>query len=239
MGCNKSKHDVAAGNTVRRRKKLSVAVERSKEGLEPIPEGDVDGVAKSPSLQVQQQQQQPEPKNTTTEIEFQSEKVVGGGDVKDVVVNTESNDGGTKEAKGTTGEELVDGGNEAHHDRLISRDSPDHYFSSRKNEDAIDAIVGDEGGVVYFSPPHEPDMPGIGAKHKKGFVDEGEKRTETEEKRKSKKLEEKVLVKEEKVVTTIETRVVTTIENKNKLGEIVAEHLSGSSSSPPKVSSKT
>ena len=50
------------------------------------------------------------------------------------------------EGSGEGGEEDVE--------RSISRDSPNHYFSPRKDDEPIDAISTEERSV-YSSPPHE------------------------------------------------------------------------------------
>ena len=47
-----------------------------------------------------------------------------------------------------------EGSGEEDVERSISRDSPNHYFSPRKDDDPIDAISTEER-FVYSSPPHE------------------------------------------------------------------------------------
>ncbi|XP_058074255.1 uncharacterized protein LOC131222996 [Magnolia sinica] len=129
MGCNGSKHDVATGNTTNshrflRRKKSDGGRSNA---LSTIPETDVSSVK---SLE----------KSETQNVDDEKPAMA---DVKDIIVNTEK-------------EEVAFGkaGDEHEYGKLVSRDSPDRYFSSRKDEEQVAAIIGEAN--EFYSPRFEP-----------------------------------------------------------------------------------
>ncbi|XP_077217693.1 uncharacterized protein LOC143852199 [Tasmannia lanceolata] len=191
MGCGGSKHDVATGNAVKRRflpKKASSEVAKSRT-LDNIPEA---------SSTVERSSE-----TETVNGSFENENQQLVTDVKDIIVNTEENEGCFGECKG----------------KVVCRESPDRYFSSRK-EEGEEGLVGLGEGFEYYSPRYEPResgkiLHGEGEEGEEGeekgkvlSVEEGENKACKEEENLSDKesvdLKEPILVEETEANPTIE-----------------------------------
>lgn len=122
MGCGESKHDVATGNTINRKK--SDAGNGKSKDIETIKETSTND-DKTNSL-VQPEENQNVSKNSGDDDNVGANAIA---DVKDK--------NGTKELKeeGTELEKTEVAVEEQEEGRLISKESPNHFFSSRKDED--------------------------------------------------------------------------------------------------------
>lgn len=127
MGCGESKHDVATGNTILRRKKSKADPKKSK---------DIGTVLETNAKY----------NTTNSSAEKEGKKQSGSAvaaDAKDI-----SEVKAVKEGGEVAGQETVG--------RLISPDSPNHFFSSRENEERIEGIIAAEGRPSeesdFFSP---------------------------------------------------------------------------------------
>ncbi|KAF5738680.1 hypothetical protein HS088_TW13G01581 [Tripterygium wilfordii] len=128
MGCGESKHDVATGNTVTLKK--SDTGSKNCKGTESF----IEAASNDKT-------------NTNTSVQNQEREInVGKGtedgqNVKDITEDTELKGGENK----TVASELA---------TFVSKESPNHFFSSRKDEEAIDA-EGRSEKSEYCSPRHE------------------------------------------------------------------------------------
>lgn len=146
MGCNESKQDaVATGNTILRRKQPDNV--KSTKDIETVKEN---------------------PTADNIDHEGHAREVVGHeNDVASTVIGERDLDDAKKESKGDNHhqEEVVNGGDDHDQERLISRDSPNHFFSSRKDVEEtilgnnIDGIIseGRSGKSEYNTPRHKGD----------------------------------------------------------------------------------
>lgn len=141
MGCNESKHDtVATGNTILRRKQ-SKDIETDKEN----PTGEI--------------------QSAVDDRDHHHEKDVVGCHENDVAstVREERNLDQKKESE-KEDQELVEGDHDDHDQRLICRDSPNHFFSSRKDEEiilgnGIDGIISEgRSGKSEYNTPRQKDI---------------------------------------------------------------------------------
>ncbi|XP_044500871.1 uncharacterized protein LOC123221944 isoform X2 [Mangifera indica] len=113
MGCGKSKHDVATGNTVARKK--SNVGDQAKDIGTVLENGAKNkDITNSSLVQQQETNQNVNGDNPQTEV-------------RDIAENKAS------------GEEK-----HAPEERLISKESPNHFFSSRKEEEVVEGIVSDQ-----------------------------------------------------------------------------------------------
>ncbi|GMN46461.1 hypothetical protein TIFTF001_015641 [Ficus carica] len=144
MGCNESKQDtVATGNTILRRKQPGNV--KSTKDIETVKEN-----------------------RTADNIDHErhARDVVGHENgVASTVIGERDLDDAKKESKGDNHhqEEVVNGGDDHDQERLICRDSPNHFFSSRKDVEEtilgnnIDGIIseGRSGKSEYNTPRHK------------------------------------------------------------------------------------
>lgn len=115
MGCGESKHDVASGNTITRKK--SDAGEPSKKSKDSM-------------------------KHNNNEANGDLVPAAADHQIKDIAENTEAKEGDSfSNNKGKA--------------RLITKESPNRYFSSRKEEESIDGIEGRSEKSEYDSPRPE------------------------------------------------------------------------------------
>lgn len=132
MGCGESKHDVASGNTITRKK--SDAGEQSKKSKD----------IENASLLAQQQGKEGDQnvKHNNNEANGDLVPVAADHHIKDIAENTEAKEGDSH-------------GNNKEKERLIAKESPNRFFSSRKEEESIDGIEGRSEKSEYDSPRPE------------------------------------------------------------------------------------
>ncbi|KAH7513286.1 hypothetical protein FEM48_Zijuj12G0184100 [Ziziphus jujuba var. spinosa] len=146
MGCSESKQGaVATGNTIFRPKQSNNGSSKNSKDIETVQETAIND-GNSTTNSAAPQQQRPESDNVEAE---------SGGEASDAVKDT-INENSHESLKG--GKENVEGGNNGDvEERLISKESPNHFFSSRKDEElGIDGIVseGRSGKSEYNTPRH-------------------------------------------------------------------------------------
>ncbi|KAK1294179.1 hypothetical protein QJS10_CPA16g01408 [Acorus calamus] len=154
MGCGGSKQDVATGNTTATQRPA-----RRKPGAENKKLDEVVAAANGDGSK-KGTLEKPASENTKPPL----------SDVKDIRVNTEGkcDDNVVDSCKGCQG--VVDQGGEG--EKTVSRESPDRYFSSRKDDE--ESVVGGNLEGDYFS----PDRVAVVAREEEG----GKAEAEVEEK---------------------------------------------------------
>ncbi|XP_031274287.1 uncharacterized protein LOC116132762 [Pistacia vera] len=136
MGCGKSKHDVATGNTIARKKSNVGDQSKKTKDIETVLENGTKNNEITKSSLVQQQE-------GDNNQNVNSHNVGGDNpvaEVRDIAENKALNEGDHKEKQGG----VVDQEKHEPDERLISEESPNHYFSSRKEEEAVDGIVSEQ-----------------------------------------------------------------------------------------------
>lgn len=163
MGCGESKHAVATGNTITKSRSSSAHPEKNKQVEQNVPQ--VEAIGNGAALLVWQEINNVVSQDTGT-----------AADVKDITEHPgpkqeEENKGEETKAEDEEKEEEkeiepeqelepemkpVVEEEEAEPRRFISRDSPDHYFSPRRDEEALEGNMSEELSSEYNSPWHEP-----------------------------------------------------------------------------------
>ncbi|KAM4116289.1 hypothetical protein ACB094_02G038600 [Castanea mollissima] len=132
MGCGESKHDVVTDNTILRKKSNANSNAKDTKDIETVTETHTKDSTRNSSVQ------KPEKVN-----KGDNNKEISGaieaGDAKVIGENKAVKEGDDKEIdKGKEG-----GDEKQEGERFISHDSPNHYFSSRKDEEAVEGIISD------------------------------------------------------------------------------------------------
>lgn len=149
MGCGESKHEVATGNTIPSQKKSDTNTKNSKD-IETVRETNTKDNTESTSVP-----QQPAAENEDNKEDLGGAVAAASdGEDRDENAAAKEGDGDKQIDKGKEGGDVQK--QEAATDRLISHESPNDYFSTRKNEEGNDGIVseGKSGESVYYSPNH-------------------------------------------------------------------------------------
>ncbi|KAK1278454.1 hypothetical protein QJS04_geneDACA003371 [Acorus gramineus] len=197
MGCGGSKQDVATGNTTATQRPSRRKPGAKNKKLDPIPEVVVAAAANGDRAK-KGTLEKPASENTKPPL----------SDVKDIRVNTEGKcDNGVDSCKGWQG--VVDQGGGVvviGEEKTVSRESPDRYFSSRKDDE--ESVVGGNLEGEYFSPDRvavvtrEDDRGKAEAEVEEKVLERNAKDGATanvEDCKKEEPLEEKVLVDEGRV----------------------------------------
>ncbi|XP_038722103.1 uncharacterized protein LOC120014260 [Tripterygium wilfordii] len=190
MGCGESKHDVATGNTITLKK--SDTGSKNSEGTEAF----IDAASNDNT-------------NTDASVTHQEREIsVGNGiedaqNVKDITEDIELEGGENK----TVASEPA---------KIMSKESPNHFFSSRKDEEAIDA-EGRSEKSEYCSPRHEAEKESLFNDDVKAEIAVEEKLIEqnTGEIGEDIKARQENLAKEPEASTVIEAEVSTSEEKKD------------------------
>ncbi len=175
MGCGESKHDVATGNTILRKKSNTNTNDntntntntnsndntnsKNSKDIETVIETNTKDNTTNSSVQ-----QQPENVNNIEDNKDNIGGAVEADDSKDINENNAVNEGDDieidKEKEGGGGGGGGGGGDSVgdekqEGERFISPDSPNHFFSSRKDEEGVEGIVSEgksEKSDYYDSP---------------------------------------------------------------------------------------
>ncbi|KAK4586840.1 hypothetical protein RGQ29_023845 [Quercus rubra] len=141
MGCGESKHDVVTDNTILRKKSDANSNSKNSKDIEIVTETNTKDSTTNSSVQ------KPEKVNK----EDNNKEISGAieaGDAKVIGENKAVKEGDDKEIdKGKEG-----GDEKQEGERFISHDSPNHYFSSRKDEEAVEGIISD--AKSEYDSPH-------------------------------------------------------------------------------------
>lgn len=141
MGCGESKHDVVTDNTILRKKSDANSNSKNSKDIEIVTETNTKDSTTNSSVQ------KPEKVNK----EDNNKEISGAieaGDAKVIGENKAVKEGDDKEIdKGKKG-----GDEKQEGERFISHDSPNHYFSSRKDEEAVEGIISD--AKSEYDSPH-------------------------------------------------------------------------------------
>lgn len=162
MGCGESKHDVATGNTIFRKKSNVGEQSRKSKDTKAAPEKVTNDKETDSLLGQQQEGDDGNVRNIEGNVDQPAAE-----DVKDIAENTEPKEGDSNSKEKPA-------------ERLICKESPNRYFSSRKEEESVDGIVNCEGR----SEKSEYDSPRIEAGKESLFnVDYNEKGDDAVEKK--------------------------------------------------------
>ncbi|KAK9992352.1 hypothetical protein SO802_027337 [Lithocarpus litseifolius] len=141
MGCGESKHDVVTDNTILRKKSNANSNSKNSKDIETVTETSTKDSTTNSSVQ------KPEKVNK----EDNNKEIIGAieaGDAKVIGENKAVKEGDDKEIdKGKEG-----GDEKQEGERFISHDSPNHYFSSRKDEEGVEGIISD--AKSEYGSPH-------------------------------------------------------------------------------------
>ncbi|ERN16906.1 uncharacterized protein LOC18445236 [Amborella trichopoda] len=207
MGCGGSKQEIAANCTVSRRllrndtqgsqSKRLAALPHAGYGSEKDQEHSTTDLEKPEGAEVNAE---------TASLGDRNSAILG--EVKDIAVeNVQENNDGTNEKSGLENGSKEDGRlkNRAKDSaRLVSRDSPDKYFSSRKDEENVVGVVE---GHEFYSPRYEPKDRGAGGDAFSNSQDPGDKEFAD--------LKETILVVKVNVEIPVEGMKETVIETKS------------------------
>ncbi|KAL3727541.1 hypothetical protein ACJRO7_032300 [Eucalyptus globulus] len=162
MGCGESTHAVATGNTITKSRRSSTHPAKNKQVEQNVPQ--MEAIGNGVALLVRQEINNAVSQDTGT-----------AADVKDITEHPgpkqeEENKGEETKAEDEDKEEEkvieqeqelepemkpVVEEEEAEPGRFVSRDSPDHYFSPRRDEESLEGNVSEGLSSEYNSPWHE------------------------------------------------------------------------------------
>nr|XP_023885059.1 uncharacterized protein LOC111997228 [Quercus suber]POE69977.1 hypothetical protein CFP56_73229 [Quercus suber] len=141
MGCGESKHDVVTDNTILRKKSNANSNSKNSKDIETVTETITKDSTTNSSVQKPEKvNKEDNNKEISGAIEAADAKVIGEnkavkeGDDKEI---DKGKEGGDEKQEG---------------ERFISHDSPNHYFSSRKDEEAVEGIISD--AKSEYDSPH-------------------------------------------------------------------------------------
>ncbi|KAL3727605.1 hypothetical protein ACJRO7_032358 [Eucalyptus globulus] len=169
MGCGESKHAVATGNTITKSRSSSTHPAKNKQVEQNVPQ--MEAIGNGVALLVRQEINNAVSQDTGT-----------AADVKDITEHpgpkqeegnrgeeTKAEDEDKEEEKHVEEEKEIEPEQElepemkpvveeeeAEPGRFVSRDSLDHYFSPRRDEEALEGNVSEGLSSEYNSPWHEP-----------------------------------------------------------------------------------
>ncbi|KAL3739284.1 hypothetical protein ACJRO7_020656 [Eucalyptus globulus] len=169
MGCRESKHAVATGNTLTKSRSSSANPEKNKQAEQNVPQMEANG--NDTALLVPQETNDALSRDTGAaatvediterpeleqeeEIKEEETKALNEDQDEEKCVEEEKEIEPEQELEPETEPVLEE--EEVEPGRFMSHDSPDHYFSPRRDKEALEEIMSEGLSSEYDSPQHEP-----------------------------------------------------------------------------------